>query len=71
MKLSKRITHWREAAGLSQADLARAVDVSSAAVAQWEGDKATPSTHSLIAIADACGVTMSRFWGVIAEKRAS
>lgn len=70
MKLSERITHWRERANLKQADLARKLEVSSAAVSMWESDKATPSTENLLAIADACGVSMHKFWEPI-PRRAS
>jgi transcriptional regulator with XRE-family HTH domain len=68
MKLAERITRWRESReGLTKAELARLVGVSSAAVGQWEQDKAdggTEPTHDNITrIADAIGISLSVFWG--------
>lgn len=64
MKLHERITRWREAADLTKADLARACNVSSAAVAQWEAaDGTEPSHDNVEKIAKAVKVTLSEFWG--------
>lgn len=49
---------------MTKADLARACDVSSAAVAQWENEDGTEPTHdSVEKIAKAIGVSLSVFWG--------
>lgn len=56
--MSKRITQWREAAGLTQADLARAVEVSTAAVSMWETGKTCPTLSNLESIARLCGVSI-------------
>ena len=66
MRLSERITRWRGVKGITQAELARRVGVSSAAVNQWEDkddDKATEPTHEHVGkIADALDLTLSEFW---------
>lgn len=66
--ISERISYWLGKANLKQADLARALDVSTAAVSQWVNGKANPSAASIEAIAAACGVTMAKFWGPIPAK---
>lgn len=64
MKLNERITRWRESRGLTKSEFARRVDVSSAAVAQWENQDGTEPTHdSVDAIVKALGVSLSEFWG--------
>ena len=78
MKLSKRIRTWREAKGLSRAELAEVVGVTPAAVYQWEGGKSgtsktvLPSTSSINAITAALGISLERFYGEPpARKRAA
>ncbi len=65
MKLSERITRWRESReGLSKAALARAVGVSPAAATQWEQEDGTEPTHDNIErIAETIGISLSVFWG--------
>lgn len=62
-----RIAHWRKAKGWSQAQLAKAVGVSAAAVYQWEGsekiEKTTPSSAHVEKVASALGITMAQFYG--------
>lgn len=63
MKLCSRIRWWRNAAGLTQSDLAKHVGVTSSAVAQWEAEQGTEPTHGhLDSIAKAAGVTLAEFW---------
>lgn len=74
MDLAKRIAAWRKLRGLSHEELADAVGVTVAAVYQWEGSgktKTAPSHENLAKIAKAFGLTMSKFWGPITERRAS
>jgi transcriptional regulator with XRE-family HTH domain len=64
VKLNERITRWRESReGLTKAELARSVGVSSAAVAQWESGDTEPTHDNVEAIAKAIGVSLSVFWG--------
>lgn len=71
MQVSERITKWREWAGISKAELSRRVGVSSSAVAQWENDPGTtPTVDNLTAIAEACGISLSMFWGEIPKRNA-
>jgi len=51
---------WREYLGLSQADLARAVGVSQAQVAQWERPEARPRHASLKRLAAAMGLHVAQ-----------
>jgi len=73
--VGKRIAKWREAKGLTQQDLARAVGVTHAAVYQWESDDAdthtTPSLENLEKVAAAFGVTLAKFYGPVPKKRRS
>lgn len=52
MSLGERIAQLRKAAGLSQLDLAKALDVSRQAVSKWENDLAYPDVANLIQLAD-------------------
>lgn len=52
MSLGDRITELRNAAGVSQYDLAKALDVSRQAVSKWENDQSSPDTYHLIQLAD-------------------
>ena len=52
MSLGERIMELRKAAGLSQLDLARAVEVSRQAVSKWETDQSNPDAANLIRLAD-------------------
>lgn len=54
--LGLRITSAREAHGINQTELARAVGVSRSAVSQWEGGVTEPSTAKMRSIALRTGV---------------
>jgi transcriptional regulator with XRE-family HTH domain len=58
VKLQRRIRSWRQAAGLSQVDLAKKLGVTPSAVCLWETGKCDPGAHRFRAIARACGVTL-------------
>lgn len=63
MELSERIKRWRDSRGLSQAAVAERLEISPAAVAQWELGQTTPSTKHLEQLAEVLGVSMVRFYG--------
>ena len=52
MSLGERISELRNAANMSQADLARAMDVSRQAVSKWETDQSSPDASNLILLSD-------------------
>ena len=51
----------RQASGLSQADVAAAVGVRVSTVSEWENGRRSPTTASLVALADAYGVSLDEF----------
>lgn len=65
MKLSERITRWRESREpeVTKAELARRVGVTPEAVIQWEQGKTQPTHSNIELIADALGLTLAGFWG--------
>jgi transcriptional regulator with XRE-family HTH domain len=63
VRISERITRWREDREMTKAELARQCDVSSAAVAQWESGDTEPTHDSVEAIAKALDISLSDFWG--------
>ena len=52
MSLGDRIIELRKARGMSQGELAAAMDVSHQAVSKWENELASPDTIKLIQLAD-------------------
>lgn len=52
MSIGERISELRKDAGLSQGQLAEALDVSRQAVSKWENDQATPDSIKLIRLAE-------------------
>lgn len=52
MSLGERIIELRKAAGLSQYDLAGAMQVSRQAVSKWESDQTSPDAKNLIRLAE-------------------
>ena len=57
------IKRMREAAGLSQADIARAMNVDSAAVCRWESGRAMPRADKLPLLAGLLGCTIDALYG--------
>ena len=53
MSIGERIMELRKEAGISQADLSKALEVSRQAVSKWENDLSAPDTVKLIQLADA------------------
>lgn len=56
--IGARIAKARKAKKLSQAELAKKVDLSRSAVAQWETGECSPSASALVALSRALGVTV-------------
>ena len=52
MSIGERITQLRKAAGLSQGQLASALEVSRQAVSKWENDQAAPDSLKMIRLAE-------------------
>ena len=52
MSLGDRIVELRKSRGMSQGDLAEAMDVSRQAVSKWENELASPDTVKLIQLAE-------------------
>lgn len=52
MSIGERITTLRKDRNISQAELARIMDVSRQAVSKWENDQTAPDTIKLIQLAD-------------------
>jgi transcriptional regulator with XRE-family HTH domain len=69
MDLGTRIRLWREARGLNQRDFAKQVGVTPSAVSYWESAACEPTHESVEKIADALGITVSRFWGEVPKAR--
>ena len=56
--LGQRITRLRTEHGLSQGDLAEALDISRQSVSKWETDTSTPELEKLIRLADLFDISM-------------
>lgn len=56
MTIAHRIRLARQAAGLTQAELARRVGVTGECVSLWERGQRTPNSAYIPALAKACGV---------------
>ena len=52
MSVGERILELRKAAGISQLDISRALDISRQAVSKWENDLAVPDALKMIQLAD-------------------
>lgn len=62
-RIAQRIAFFRAEAGLTPADLARALGVTGAAVSHWEGGGPGPKLANLERIAKVCGVPVSKLLG--------
>lgn len=60
MAFSKNLKKMREEKGLTQAELARAVNVSQPMIAQYETEVRVPSAPTALAIAKALGTTFEK-----------
>ena len=58
MNLGENIYQLRTEKGMSQEDLAAALDVSRQSVSKWENSSATPDLEKLIKISEVFGITL-------------
>ena len=56
--IGRKIRSLREQAGLTQEDVAEAMDVSRQAVSKWEQGLSEPSTANLLALARLYGISV-------------
>lgn len=62
-RIAARIRERREAAGLSQSELARRIDVDRQQVAAWESARNKPAEDSFLALARALNTSISFLFG--------
>lgn len=63
-KFAERLYELREEAGLTMAELARAVGVSDATICKWEKGETSPMSYAVIALAQFFGVTADYLLGL-------
>ena len=63
-KFAERLYELREEAGLTMAELARAVGVSDATICKWEKGETSPMYYAVIALAQFFGVTADYLLGL-------
>lgn len=68
MNLAGNIANFRKDRGLTQAQLAEALNMTSAAVSKWETGAAVPDLDTLVALADYFRVSMDDLLGRTLEK---
>jgi transcriptional regulator with XRE-family HTH domain len=61
--MGERLKRLREAAGLSQPQLARVAKVPLGTLRQWEQDRRLPSWEGALALADGLGCTLDELAG--------
>lgn len=59
--IARRITHWREQAQISKAELARRAGKQRSDIGRWESCDVTPGLVAVSRIATACGVSLAIF----------
>ena len=60
---AERLLELRKEKGLSQASLAKSLDVSRGVICYWETDKSEPTAPNLVKVADFFGVTVDYLLG--------
>lgn len=63
-KFAERLYELREEAGLTMAELARAVGVSDATICKWEKGETSPMSYAVITLAQFFGVTADYLLGL-------
>ena len=63
MSVGERILELRKAAGISQLDISRALDISRQAVSKWENDQSCPDIATLPRLADIFGISVDALLG--------
>lgn len=77
MTINQRVRAWRQYVGMSVPEVAKRLEITPAAIYQWEADPAkskptTPSTKNLGALVEVLGVSLATFYGAVpARKKAS
>ena len=69
MEVGARVKRAREAAGMTQVELARALNVEQSTVSRWERDDPTPSLRWLSEIATATAQPLPFFFNEAREAR--
>jgi transcriptional regulator with XRE-family HTH domain len=69
MNHGQRLKSFREAAGMSQRELARRINVTYSNVSFWESTDTIPRSDLLVPIADVLGVTVQDLLGETTAKR--
>ena len=64
MKFAERLKELRLARGLSQMQLANALNISQSAIAKWELNKTEPTASAIILLAEYFGETTDYLLGV-------
>ena len=65
MALPEKLYALRKKSGLSQEQLAEALNVSRQAISKWEGGSATPESDKLLALSNYFGVAALIVYGVL------
>lgn len=60
-QIAKNLTHYRKAAGLTQAELAEKINYSDKSVSKWESGNGAPDVYVLARLAEIFGVTVNDF----------
>jgi len=69
MELKENLVNLRKKKGLSQAELAEAINVSRQAISRWEVGTAIPSADNLMWLSKFYEVSMDELMGVITESK--
>ena len=69
MDIGSRLSSWIKWSGVSQRRLAAQIGVSPGAVTNWIKGDSNPSLRHVEAVAQAIGVSMSRFYGALPRDR--
>ena len=62
-RIAKNLTHYRKAAGLTQAELAEKINYSDKSVSKWESGNGIPDVCTLMQLAKLYGVTLDALVG--------
>ena len=57
-RIAKNLTHYRKAAGLTQAELAEKINYSDKSISKWESGNGVPDIYTLMQLAELYGVTV-------------
>lgn len=68
MNSAQRLKSFREAAGMSQRELARRIGVTYSNVSFWEGTGTIPRSDKLVPIAEALGISRQELLGEVPAK---